>query len=115
MTPAHRGALPAVHREIRLAARPGAQLEPEHFETARVPLRRPAAGEVLVRNVLLRIGAATRTLIVPVAWRAATTAEAEGLPTRNAQDAINAEAENYPIISTKQPALYGPTCKGNPE
>jgi hypothetical protein len=27
----------------------------------------------------------------------------------------NAEAENYPIISTKQPALYGPGCKGQPE
>ena len=27
----------------------------------------------------------------------------------------NAEAENYPIISTKQPALYGPNCSGDPE
>ncbi|HZI18567.1 MAG TPA: ferredoxin family protein [Pyrinomonadaceae bacterium] len=27
----------------------------------------------------------------------------------------NAEAEQYPIISTKIPALYGSTCKGNPE
>jgi ferredoxin len=26
---------------------------------------------------------------------------------------INKEAENYPIISTKQPALYGAGCKGN--
>jgi ferredoxin len=25
------------------------------------------------------------------------------------------EAPNYPIISGKIPALYGPTCKGNPE
>ncbi|HQU81662.1 MAG TPA: ferredoxin family protein [Pyrinomonadaceae bacterium] len=28
---------------------------------------------------------------------------------------INQEAENYPIISTKQPALYGSNCKGQPE
>jgi ferredoxin len=25
---------------------------------------------------------------------------------------LNAQAENYPIISNKIPALYGPTCKG---
>ena len=28
---------------------------------------------------------------------------------------INKEAENYPIISTKQPALFGASCKGQPE
>jgi hypothetical protein len=28
---------------------------------------------------------------------------------------INAEAENYPIISTKQPALFASGCKGQPE
>lgn len=27
----------------------------------------------------------------------------------------NKEAVNYPIISTKQPALLGPNCKGQPE
>ena len=27
----------------------------------------------------------------------------------------NKEAENYPIISTKQPALMGPGCSGPPE
>ena len=27
----------------------------------------------------------------------------------------NKEAENYPIISVKQPALYGQGCKGQPE
>jgi hypothetical protein len=27
----------------------------------------------------------------------------------------NKEAENYPIISTKVPALFGPGCKGQPE
>jgi len=25
------------------------------------------------------------------------------------------EAPNYPVISQKQPALFGPTCKGQPE
>jgi len=28
---------------------------------------------------------------------------------------INKDAENYPIISVKQPALYGAGCKGQPE
>ena len=28
---------------------------------------------------------------------------------------MNAEAENYPVISGKMPALFGPTCKGKPE
>jgi ferredoxin len=28
---------------------------------------------------------------------------------------INKEAENYPIISTKQPALFASGCKGQPE
>ena len=27
----------------------------------------------------------------------------------------NAEAENYPIISTKEPALFASGCKGQPE
>lgn len=35
----------------------------------------------------------SRTLVVPVAWRAATAAEAEKLPARNPQDAINEDAE----------------------
>ena len=29
--------------------------------------------------------------------------------------ALNEEAENYPIISLKKPALMGPNCKGQPE
>lgn len=28
---------------------------------------------------------------------------------------LNAEAEKYPIISTKEPALMGPKCTGQPE
>jgi ferredoxin len=28
---------------------------------------------------------------------------------------LNAQAEKYPIISTKVPALYGAGCKGQPE
>ncbi|MEU2794059.1 NADP-dependent oxidoreductase [Streptomyces sp. NPDC007100] len=61
---------PSTYREVRLAARPGRDLRPEHFEIAEVPLRAPAAGEVLVRNLVLRIGAVTRTLM----------ADAHGLP-----------------------------------
>ena len=29
--------------------------------------------------------------------------------------ALNAEAADYPVISGKIPALFGPTCKGKPE
>ncbi|MDT5159207.1 MAG: ferredoxin [Acidobacteriota bacterium] len=29
--------------------------------------------------------------------------------------ALNEEAQNYPVISGKIPALFGPTCKGKPE
>ncbi|ANW22664.1 NADP-dependent oxidoreductase (plasmid) [Streptomyces clavuligerus] len=57
------GALPPTYREVRLAARPGRDPRPEHFEIVRAPLRPPAAGQVLVRNLVLRIGAATRTLM----------------------------------------------------
>jgi hypothetical protein len=28
---------------------------------------------------------------------------------------LNKEAENYPIISAKKPALMGSNCKGQPE
>lgn len=54
---------PAGYDEVRLAAPVTGALGPEHFETVRVPLRRAGAGEVLVRNLLLRVGAATRTLL----------------------------------------------------
>lgn len=39
------------------------------------------------------LDAESRTLVVPVAWRAVTEAEAAKLPARNQQDAINEEAE----------------------
>ena len=29
--------------------------------------------------------------------------------------ALNAEAQDHPVISGKIPALFGPTCKGKPE
>ena len=29
--------------------------------------------------------------------------------------ALNEEAADYPVLSGKIPALFGPTCKGNPE
>ncbi|MEW2544899.1 NADP-dependent oxidoreductase [Streptomyces sp. NPDC047002] len=56
-------ALPPDYREVRLAARPGAALRPEHFTITTAPLRPPEQGEVLVRNLALRVGAATRTLM----------------------------------------------------
>jgi len=39
------------------------------------------------------LGTESRTLTVPAAWRAPTAAEAGILPSRNAQDAVNADAE----------------------
>ncbi|MFE6199274.1 zinc-binding dehydrogenase [Streptomyces sp. NPDC057838] len=56
-------ALPDTVEEVRLAVHVAGGLRPEHFETVRVPLRRAGAGQVLVRNLLLRVGAATRTLM----------------------------------------------------
>jgi NADPH-dependent curcumin reductase CurA len=41
--------------EIRLAARPAGSPTPENFELARVPLRDPDAGEVVVRNRYLSV------------------------------------------------------------
>ncbi|HEY8978734.1 MAG TPA: NADP-dependent oxidoreductase [Streptomyces sp.] len=55
--------LPATVEEIRLRAHVDGELRPEHFETVRVPLRHADLGQVLVRNLLLRVGAATRTLM----------------------------------------------------
>ncbi|WP_445520545.1 MDR family NADP-dependent oxidoreductase [Streptomyces sp. NEAU-174] len=58
-------ALPTTVEEIRLAAHVASELRPEHFETVRVPLRRAGVGQVLVRNLLLRVAAVTRTLMAP--------------------------------------------------
>lgn len=56
----------------------------------------------------LHLDAATRTLTVPVEWRAATPAEGSALPARNAQDAINADVEKK-LLAAKpvkaEPAL----------
>ncbi|MGX1365048.1 NADPH-dependent curcumin reductase CurA [Streptomyces canus] len=56
-------ALPDTVEEVRLTAHVAGRLRPGHFETAGVPLRRANPGQVLVRNLLLRVGAATRTLM----------------------------------------------------
>ncbi|TCZ87723.1 site-specific DNA-methyltransferase [Lysobacter sp. N42] len=57
----------------------------------------------------LHLDAATRTLTVPVEWRAATSAEAAALPARNAQDAINADIEKK-LLAAK-PVKAEPTLK----
>ena len=42
-------------REIRLAARPVGEPKPTDFELAEVPMPEPAAGEVLVRNLVMSV------------------------------------------------------------
>ncbi|MGA4838610.1 MDR family NADP-dependent oxidoreductase [Streptomyces sp. G45] len=56
-------ALPAVSREVRLAAVPEGLPQARHFEVVEVPLPSPKDGEVLVRNRYFHVSAALRTLI----------------------------------------------------
>jgi 2-alkenal reductase len=48
---------------VRLASRPENLPGPEHFEIVEVPLPHPAAGQVPVRNLCLRISASVRMMI----------------------------------------------------
>ncbi|WP_336052811.1 MDR family NADP-dependent oxidoreductase [Streptomyces sp. CA2R101] len=54
-------AIPAVHREVRLAERPDGALTTGHFTVAEVPVPEPAPGQVLVRTRLMAVTAAMRT------------------------------------------------------
>ncbi|MFE5841691.1 MDR family NADP-dependent oxidoreductase [Streptomyces niveus] len=56
-------AVPATHGEVWLRARPDGVLGTEHFEVVRVPVPDVRAGQVLVRNRLMSVAAAMRTLI----------------------------------------------------
>lgn len=42
--------IPSTAQEVRLAARPDGEITAEHFEVVEAEVRRPGAGEVLVRN-----------------------------------------------------------------
>ncbi|MEV8515205.1 NADP-dependent oxidoreductase [Dactylosporangium sp. NPDC051484] len=55
--------LPPTCREVRLAARPEGLPRPEHFDVVTIPLPRPAAGQVLVRNRFFRVSASLRMMI----------------------------------------------------
>ncbi|MDT3396723.1 NADP-dependent oxidoreductase [Streptomyces sp. B1866] len=58
-------AVPATHREVRLAVRPrpGEELRAEHFEVAEAPVPVPGPGQVLVRNRVMSVTAVMRTLM----------------------------------------------------
>ncbi|PPK71109.1 NADP-dependent oxidoreductase [Actinokineospora auranticolor] len=55
----------AVHREVRLVGRPQGVPGPEHFAVVEVPVPSPGVGELLVRNRLMGVAAAMRTLMGP--------------------------------------------------
>lgn len=57
--PAH----PATHREVRLAARADGALTPDHFAVADAPLPVPGPGTVLVRNRIMAVTAAMRSMM----------------------------------------------------
>ncbi|MEU9111542.1 NADP-dependent oxidoreductase [Streptomyces sp. NPDC048483] len=54
-------AVPAMHREVRLAAHADGEVTPRHFTLAEVPVPRPSPGQVLVRTRLMAVTAAMRT------------------------------------------------------
>ncbi len=57
------GALPAGHREVRLAARPQGALTVDHFQVVEAPVPTLGPGQVLVRNRLMSVTAVMRTLM----------------------------------------------------
>ncbi|WP_329172343.1 NADP-dependent oxidoreductase [Streptomyces decoyicus] len=61
MSPTVVPAIPAVHREVRLAARVEGDLAPHHFTLAEAPVPKPEPGQVLVRNRVMAVTAAMRT------------------------------------------------------
>ncbi|GAA0475031.1 NADP-dependent oxidoreductase [Streptomyces olivaceiscleroticus] len=54
---------PATHREVRLTERTDGALTPEHFTVADAPLPVPVPGTVLVRNRVMAVTAAMRTMM----------------------------------------------------
>ncbi|GAU66942.1 putative oxidoreductase [Streptomyces sp. NBRC 110611] len=58
--------LPAMQREVRLAARATGELTARHFTIAEVPVPRPGPGQVLVRTRVMAVTAAMRTQMTGV-------------------------------------------------
>ncbi|ARF57926.1 MDR family NADP-dependent oxidoreductase [Streptomyces gilvosporeus] len=59
-------AIPATHREVRLASHVDSELTLHHFTVAEVPVPRPGPGQVLVRTRLMAVTAAMRTQMTGV-------------------------------------------------
>src|SRR5687768_11736229 len=56
-------AVPAAHREVRLAARPEGTFRTDHLRVVKVPVPEYGPGEVLVRNRMMSVTAVMRTLM----------------------------------------------------
>ncbi|MGG2461173.1 MDR family NADP-dependent oxidoreductase [Streptomyces sp. RGM 3693] len=56
-------AVPATHREVRLATRPQGPLSAGHFRTVEAPVPEAGSGQVLVRNRLMSVTAVMDTLV----------------------------------------------------
>jgi len=61
----------ADNTQIVLVERPSGRLEESHFEIRRSPVPSPAAGQVLVRNILLSLDAANRAWMHGATYRSA--------------------------------------------
>ncbi|MGW7488944.1 MDR family NADP-dependent oxidoreductase [Streptomyces sp. NPDC054786] len=61
MSPTVVPAIPAMHREVRLADRAEGQLTVRHFNVVEVPVPEPGPGHVLVRTRVMAVTAAMRT------------------------------------------------------
>ncbi|MFF4281528.1 MDR family NADP-dependent oxidoreductase [Streptomyces kronopolitis] len=66
MSPTVVPAIPAVHREVRLADQAEGEVTAGHFTIAEVPVPVPAPGQVLVRTRVMAVTAAMRTQMTKV-------------------------------------------------
>ncbi|MEV0444316.1 NADP-dependent oxidoreductase [Streptomyces spectabilis] len=77
-------ALPTTHRSVRFAARPRGALGPEHFEIVEAPVPTRGQGRLLVRNRMMAVTAAMRSLMeenCPLPMPAFTVGETMRAPT----------------------------------
>ncbi len=66
-----RNAMPAINRQIQLAAIPREKLGPEHFKLAQGPMPQAAPGELLLRVLMISLDAANRAWMQGATYRSA--------------------------------------------